>query len=310
LGSILVGTPGDLRKLELTETTIIGRHWQCNVVLNSPHIPLYWLEIRWINGNWAWRSLGATERTKGTGTAGRHGWMYWHPRTGTKMRVNIENGSRVELLDVSPPGLLLQDLFTGEQFPIPACFDYLALSNRHVYRRGQDEEDPSVAIVDGEVFEMDGKPLRLWLPVTWEATVEPLIDITHPNTEMAINPGTLTACFVNADSEIRLKGEYVRLLGVYLRARKEGSWDADGGWLSSEEAHAAWIQSGGLTSSPIERIAWMRGKARSHLIQNGAGKSETLFDRRRKNSHWEHRISLAPSQLHIDENQGPLRPRG
>lgn len=301
MGCILVGTPGDLRKIELTETTIIGRHWQCNVVLTSPRIPLYWLEIRWLNGTWAWRSLGAADRTKGTGTAGNHGWMYWHSRSGTKMRVNIENGSRVELVDISSPSLLLQDLFTGEQFPIPACFEYLALSNRYVYRRGQDEEDPSAAIVDGEVFAMDGKTFRLWLPTTWEATIEPIIDLTHPNIEITANPGTLTASFVIGDAEIKLKGEFVRLLCVYLHARKEGTWDADGGWLSTEEAHAAWIKYGGLSSSPIKRIAWMRGKLRSHLVANGAGKPEALFARQRKNGQWEHRLSLAPSRLHIEE---------
>ena len=98
----------------LVSSTLVGRHWSCDVVLPDRRIPLRWLEIRWLDGTWGWRSLSDQVDTIGGGRLLASGWRAFQSRG-----VRLPGVGRIQLVEKSPPGLLLEcledrSLFNGE----------------------------------------------------------------------------------------------------------------------------------------------------------------------------------------------------
>jgi len=54
-----------------------------------------------------------------------------------------------------------------------------------------------------------------------------------------------------------------------------------GGWLTPDDAHAAWLARGGPPDSTTARMAWERSKLRAQLSRSGATGLDALYELRR-----------------------------
>ena len=52
--------------------------WKESRIWNENHpkkiLPLFWLEVRWMSGQWVWRALNSEDDTRGKGSVLTHGW--------------------------------------------------------------------------------------------------------------------------------------------------------------------------------------------------------------------------------------------
>jgi hypothetical protein len=57
------------RIVPLAGSSLVGRGAACLVRMDDPAVPTHWLELRWIEGGWRWRTLAAAARTRGVAAA-------------------------------------------------------------------------------------------------------------------------------------------------------------------------------------------------------------------------------------------------
>ncbi len=288
---LLLREPNNLQRVVLTHTTLVGRHWQCNAVLTSPDVPLYWLEVRWMDGDWAWRCLGAEERTVGVGRRLRDGWRKL--LKGESGAIRLEGGPVAELVDDGPPVVAVEEMVSGVRMEVPDCLDWVELTEEGVVAASENRQP----LRDGECFQAGGKVLRLWATPNWRATVAPTVDLSRPGWDLTVRLADCSATFFQDGGQVSIEGEPVRLLYVYAQARLEGEWGHDGGWLAPEEVHALWVAVGGRAESPAARIGWERGKIKSRLLLAGVGGLDSLFDRRQVGRKVAHRLNTDPRQI-------------
>jgi hypothetical protein len=301
MGRILTGKPGNLRRSELTETTLIGRHWQCNVVLSSAEVPLYWLEVRWISDHWSWRCLGSSEKTKGAGKSDESGWRVWRTGLAAPPVISLPGGITVELVDPSPPIFHLQDQYTGEQFYGEALLDLVELTERGYILQGENVEEIQIQaiLLDGSLLQAKGRVLRVWSPSGWQPTISPTVSLSSGGVFLTIDKEELIATITQHDAEITITGSPVRLLLTYADVAVNGPRNDKSKFLSTEEAYALWLNHGGRSDSKPKRLAWERGKLRSLLVQAGVVGVEELFTRRREGSAWRHSLNIQPARITI-----------
>lgn len=293
MGRIKLETPDQVMAGVLTETTLVGRHWRCDVVLNHPGVPLYWLELRWLASRWAWRCLGAEERTFGKGTPKQGGWRYLDVGHEVLLGPQV---AKLSLMDGDAPGLVLEDLHSGQRLHGDERFDFVGLGAQGPHAVGDPEERP---LVDGEIFESRGRHFRLWRPQGWQPTREPVIMITERGLLLEVDRESLCVRLWSEDAEVELCGEVVRALVPYVQARLDDPRNDDGGWRTNDEILAAWIALGGNVDSPRERMNWERNKLRSLLTELGVSRSDLLFERKRTAGTWRHRVALKAEVLRM-----------
>ena len=301
MGKILTGKLGNLRRFELMETTLVGRHWQCNAVLSSIEVPLYWLEIRWLSDHWAWRCLSGSEKTKGAGKATNDGWRRWRTRSSSPPIISLPDGVSVELVDPSPPVFHLQDQYTGEQFYGDALLELVELTEGgYTLQNGELESDDGWNhLRDGSLIQTKGRVLRVWRPSGWQPTNSPTLSLSSSGLYLTIDGEQLIATFTQHDAEVTIKGSPVRLLLTYAMAVLDGPWNEASAFLTTEQAYERWVKHGGHLDSEPKRLAWERGKLRSLLVKAGAVGVNELFARRRAGTAWSHRLNIAPVMITI-----------
>ena len=266
------------RSLPLATSTLIGRGGACLVRLRHPAVPLYWLEVRWGNGAWSWRALAAEARTRGGGAFVGSGWRALTAAGGRAPRITLAVDVWVELLDAGPPRPFLTDVAPGDPVPAEQVDHTLEVRDDAIVPLSA-EGDPAGGLPDGAVVRAGDRMVRVHIPTREADTQGSRLDLAAPDLELQIDVEALTARFMLGDAEVIARGACVRLLDVYVAAR-----EADvpaGGWLTPDDAHAAWLARGGPADSSPARIAWERSKLRAQLSRAGATGLDALYEVRR-----------------------------
>ncbi len=275
MGSILHFDGGEPRVAPLAPVTLVGRGAGCFVRVTHPRVPLHWLEVRWLGDVWAWRALGGQDLTRGPGTFLAAGWRSLGT-TGRVARVSLGDLAWVELTDAAPPAPFAWDMV--RDVPVSADLfartftwqaDTLVVAGAESPRPLRDGE--VVAIVDA----IEGpSALRVHLPGMIETTADASLDLLAPDVSLDIDLVHLRATLHQHHASVTVRGECVRVLSVYARARARV---ADG-WLTPHDAWDAWVTAGGNAASGPDRLSWERGKLRARLVRLHVANVDALFE--------------------------------
>ncbi len=275
MSTLLVSDGGRCRVVPLAASTLIGRHWACPVRVQDTACPLYWLEVRWLEGAWGWRTLAAEERTHGGGAALPAGWRALPVATRRAGRVRLSDSTWIELVTADAPRAHLVRLPSGEPLEDETAALWAELRPDAALPLDA-EGDAARAYPDGHVLARDGEAVRVHAPEGLVTTLATAIDLAKPGVFVDVDLGARAATFANRAGQVTARGECVRVLEVYLQARR-----ADvpvGGWLSAQEALAAYVALGGPSEAPLERLSWERCRLRSVLARAGAAAVGALFE--------------------------------
>ena len=284
---------GLITKQALAQSTLVGRHPSCQITIDHPNVPLYWLEIRWVNKQWAWRPLTPqSDTTRGTGRSLGKGW-----RILTKGRVRCIDEVSIELTDEAPPDVFATDLQTGATVMGEALGQLVEVWRDRVLLRNWESTDGSL-MKNHSIKVIDGSVYRFHIPTRFESTSSTLLAVHSDDCAVDVHWESLTAVFTVQLNECRVTGECVRVLWAYCQARLEDQI-TEGGWLSREEAFHAWVGLGGLAGSPSERIGWEKGKLRTRMASAGAVGLQFLFENRQQGGQRLSRIALKPAQISL-----------
>ncbi len=281
---------GSTRTFTLPPSAIVGRSGACHVRVPDTMVPLHWLELRWSEGAWRWRTLAGELRTRGVGMLLADGWRQLPITTAARpQRIRLDDDVVIELVDGAPPERFLHDLVTGEVYVGTAMAEFVEVGETEL--RAFDVEGERVAAFkDGDVWVYAGRALRVHLPDTPEPTGRAMIDLRQAGASLDLDDSTLRATFHQRGVEAMISGEHVRTLAAYVQARRADR--PAGGWLDTDTAWALWLNLGGNPNSPAMRLGWDRGRCRSHLTRVGVAGVEALFETRRMRGVTEIRVAL------------------
>ena len=267
------------RIVPLAGSSLVGRGAACLVRIDDPAVPTHWLELRWIEGGWRWRTLAAAARTRGVGMLHDEGWRGLPVTTeGRPQRIRLDDVASVSLVEGGPPAPFALDLGSLTTLEGEALCEVVEVRDDVVLPLDA-EGDPARALADGAVVVHAGRPWRLHLAGAPDPTRVVRIDLARPGVTVEIDPETLRATFYQGEVDVSMNGEHVRVLAAYARARREDT--PRGGWLSPEAAWEQWRALGGNPTSPVARLGWDRGRCRAHLARVGVAGVEHLFETRR-----------------------------
>lgn len=275
MSTLLLSDGGRCRVVPLGASTLVGRHWACPVRVQDSACPLYWLEVRWLEGGWGWRALGAEERTHGGGAALPAGWRTLAVATRRAGRVRLSDTTWIELITAGAPRAHVVRLPDGELLDDEAAALWAELRADAALPLDA-EGDTARAYPDGHVLARDGEAVRVHVPEGIVATMATAIDLSRPGVFVDVDLGARCATFANRAGQVTARGECARVLEVYLEARRRDV--PVGGWLSAAEAHAAYVALGGPKDAPLERLSWERCRLRSVLARAGAAGVDALFE--------------------------------
>ena len=274
-----------VKRLPLLESNGFGRSPEFGMrTIPVNNLPLFWLEVRWMFGQWVWRALNSEEETRGKGSVLAHGWRTFQDR------VYFQNPGSVllELFDKSPPEAMVESLTEGTLIPTSE------FHGLHVGDAGYRVNLESAILTNGESFVSQGDAYRLWLPQNYAPSIESILQLSHEALRLDVYPKSLRAVFSAGMNSVAIQGELVRVLWMYALERKQGE-----GWVDSITALEAWVNLGGNPNSDVPRISWERNKLRKLLLDQSVQGVDQLFGRFRRNTVWFHRLSLEPSQIAI-----------
>jgi hypothetical protein len=264
----------------LSGTSLVGRHWSCGVRVPSPEVPAFWIEVRWTVLGWRWRELVGGGATRG-GASAEPGWRAFgaHP-------VRWGESVALSLLGDAPPEEAVLGLEDGSVIQGTAIDGLLELSEDARWLRVE-EGRPARRVADGDVFCLDGCAYRYLAGIPVAPTAREAVQLLHRAVTLDISVAALVATFVRGARELVVTGECVRVLAVYALARGAGE-----GWLTRDEAYAAWRELGGAAASEAVRLGWERGKLRTQLARQGALGVRDLFETRVVEGVHETRLAL------------------
>jgi hypothetical protein len=296
MGRCVVSVDGFARVRELLPSTLVGRSPRCDIIVAGSDVPAYWLELRWLGAEWAWRELVTLDTFRPAGDPLGNGWHALRVSAstrGTRLRWNPNGADSLELVDASPPRAMVVDLCANE----PSS-EGLALMERRVDGDFLLDEDaqPLRALLPDEVFVARGRAWRFVHPGPFSETVRLSLSLTHPEATLATSPH-VAELRIGARTA-RIEGEFARTLHVYAVARRADP-EPDGGWLGVREAFDAWLACGGFAGSPQDRLGWDRGKVRTALAEAGVAGASELFEVSRSEGVSRCRVSLPPARLAV-----------
>ncbi len=285
MGMILLKYGLRVKRLPLLESNGFGRSPEFGMrSIPVKNLPLFWLEVRWMSGQWVWRALNSEEDTKGKGGVLPHGWRTFQDR----IYFRNPNVVMLELFDQSPPEAMVESLNANKLVPISE------FQGLHIGDAGYRVDPEGPVLQNGASFVMHGEAFRLWIPQNYAPSVESTLVLSDEQCRLDIYPKQLKAVFTQGRNSASLQGEVVRVLWVYAQERLES-----GGWMDSSIALERWIQYGGNPTSDVARISWERNKIRKHLLDQSVLSVDSLFERYRQGTAWSHRLNFEPSQLSI-----------
>jgi hypothetical protein len=263
------------REVPLAQVTLVGRGTACLVRVERPYCPLHWLELRWRDGAWTWRALTSEERTRGNGAVVVPGWRSFD----VGARVRLGEDLSVELVEGGPPEPFAWDLFADAPVPLgpsarvdPALAAVVRVRADGVYAQGP---DGARRLVDGAHLRVGERVLRLHVPDSLPATFVAPLDLAGEAVQVTVHLSDLRAVFDAGGSRAEVHGEPVRVLAAFAGATTSDRW------LSARAAWEAWVALGGNASSPVERLAWERGKLRRQLLLAQVDRVDALFESRK-----------------------------
>ena len=279
MGTLRIVDGDNRHTVPLAASTLVGRAWACLARIRQAGVPLYWLELRWYAGSWAWRPLSAGARTRGSGPSLGSEWRAFTAAGGRPARVTLSSEVWVELVDPAPPEAFVTDAVSGAPLSAEEAEEYVEL-RRDAVLPVEAEGDLSRGLVDGGVWVVGGRALRAHVPAAEADTWDRCLDLGHPEVELDIDAAARTARFRLGDAEAVARGACVCLLQVYVAARATDS--PAGGWLTPDEALAAWVELGAPADSRPDRVAWERAKLRAQLSRAGVAGLDALYEVRRE----------------------------
>lgn len=292
MGRLKVTSGSHWGERPLATSTVIGRHWSCDILLQAPEVPLRWIELRWIEEQWGWRALSREGDTIGAGAWLRPGWRVFGGPTKASRTLRLREIVTLELMDETAPEPYAVDLQSGQVVLKQALVDLLASAGMHRWRTPLG--DP---LNDGAVLVIEGRPIRLHLPQrAHAAAVGEVPSILHTDTLLKLDSKALTGALEHGPLRIDLPSEFVLLLLPYAEARVN-EYAYEDAWLGREEAHARWIELGGNVQSSAQRLGWVRGKLKSYLARKGLADLDNLFESRRFGDWYGTRLGLQREQI-------------
>ena len=294
----LLMTDSATSRVVLPGSVLVGRHWRCDVRVDDVRVPLHWLELRWTGDLWAWRTLGAMDRTVGRGRSLPGGWRGFE--RDARIRLG-SSGIAVLLVDDAPPALSLQDLDSGAWIDGDARFDTLALTADGPRLRGSDGEPAGDVLDDGALVALEGRRYRVHRPEPVAATVEGAVSLTDPGLSFDFDLGASTLRISTQRGEVQMQGSLVLSLAVYAVALAGGPSSAAGGWLTNVDAQVGLGELGIEMTAGPERMNWDRHRVRSALQELGVTGLERLFERKRMGRQWLHRIGVTAHVSGLEE---------
>ena len=294
----VIRTLDSTRRLVLTETTLVGRHWSCAGVVDLPRVPLYWLEFRWSGTGWIWRCLGRNEDTRGPGSVLPDGWRRW-PEVGRNVEIRLADSVSVRIVDPSPPEPILESLRSGERIELDEILEHFVLTADGLKHAGPGGVGTGPVLKDGEMIGLSDGPYRLWHPQGWAPTLVDGVDLSAPDCTLVVRPAEQLALFTQGCAEAQVQGACVIYLAAYALARRDDARGLDSGYRENPEIHAAAMDLGGNPDSPTDRVNWERARVRSGLVRAGARGTDQLFERKRLGARWHIRLRLGPEAIEI-----------
>ena len=274
-------------RLLLSSSNLIGRHWRCDTSVIDKRVPLYWVEIRWFDTYWGWRSLSSVEQTRGSGARMENGWRKWN-----RGKISLGESVFLELTDASPPTICFENLETKERKTILDMEGRVFMRNRSIYYC---DDDHNVPHHDGSIIEVQGISYRVHIPKKWISSNHVELDLSHHKVHLDLDMESLKATFTQGKVDCQIYGEPVRLLCAYARLRKKESEV----FFSSEEIFDEWCVLGGTKTSPIERMNWERAKIKNMLSVKQVANVEHLFVRKKDKRKWLFRLGICPENISI-----------
>ena len=272
----------------LQSSTRIGRHWSNTIHIHTEDMPLYWLELRWRNNCWAWRTLNAESETRGMGAMLQHEWRsLQHNQT-----IRLDGTTLLRCTDDTGPTIMIEALeqrrylSTDEMMSVVECLD------GKVYKLGELDTDRPLA--DGEIFKMGNHLFRANIPAPIPETKHHLLFVGDTELWLEVNLIQQRATFGNNAQEVHIDGNSVLLIYVYAKAILDGDE-----WLSAEMAFEEWVKVGGNPKSSKSRISWERGKLRNKLAKLSVGGSNKLFESQTIEGIFEFKLNLTKKQISI-----------
>jgi len=301
VGRFAVHFDNQRREFPLLAVTTVGRHWSNTVMVADSRTPMTWLEIRWTGSAWIWRGSGSVE-TRGAGRIMPNGWREFSP-TGSSSsksaRVHCGDAGTVDLIDPSPPQLVLEDLETRSFLEGATVEDLVEWRPDGVVPVDW-QENWRRTLVDGEVAVIRDRPLRVHLPAKVLETLQCELDLRQPNIEVDIHIPTLTATFTAGTRALSVSGEPVRALIPYALRRLDDH-AIDGGWLTRQEAFDLWVTLGGNQTSQAARLGWEHGRLRTALVKAGAAHVQSLFEHTRSGNIARTRFAISPLSISLSD---------
>ncbi len=293
MGRILITGQNQWSERELATSTLIGRHWSCDVQLRSDDVPLRWLELRWLDNCWGWRALSREGDTLGAGSWLRPGWRRLALSKKGKTQLRLRSVVALELIEDGPPQPYAVDLQNGRVLRRMALEERLQAAGFKQWRSPVGEP-----LQDGAVIILDGHPVRLHLPQRAPQAALKVLSILHPDALLKLKPDSLSGALEIAPTRIDLQREMVRGLLPYAEARLQDGRQ-DGGWLTRDEAFSRWLELGGNPDSDARRMGWVRGKIRNHLARSGLASLDRLFESQRMGQWYGTRLGLQLEQIYL-----------
>ena len=281
MGTLLVKTGFKTQKVFLKNHNVLGRHSSSDVFLGKQTvIPLFWLELRWLCGQWCWRVLNQVDQTMGSGKMIQNDWRVF------KSTVRLERLISLEIIDDSAPEILIEDVINKCKFRL-CDFPILQEVNGQVFYEGK-------RLIHEEHFYFHQRLYQLWLADENIATENQIFDLCAPHCHLDIDLEHLEATFTLDKQSLKIVGECARILWVYASAKKDGN-----GWLSTEEAFIDWVAVGGNEQSDLERLSWERSRLRRLLSEQKAENAVKLFIRKKNGYQWLHSLVIPAENINI-----------
>lgn len=285
MGQILIKNGYRVETRHLLESNVLGRDRSLGSNrISNREIPLFWIEVRYFLGNWAWRVLNGEAQTRGAGAVLGDGWR--------KLSHSVRFQEVViELIDPSAPKVLIEDLEGRELVPIDERAELLVNEDGYFLC-----DDQFRKLNNFEVFVLENqKSFRLWIPEGIEGSFVRPVSVSD-GLYLDCDLKKLHALFSFRDAEIECSGEVIRLLTVYA----QGRISSKDGWLNNEQVFERWLELGGNRVSEVKRMNWERNKLCNQLFQAGLAKTMGLFEKKRIGVTWYHRLNLEPAQISVN----------
>ena len=285
MGRVVIRLGEDERRVPLAAETLIGRHVGCTYTLANPAIPTFWIELRWTDDRWLWRSLVEDHPT--SGPTRRHDAVWAVVGTGDAIR---SSAATVVLEDASPPRMFAATPGGEEVLQPPDLFEWIEPGAEGCWpiRRG-DRVEP---LANGSIFAVDGRPFRLFTVEETLTTLRARLDLLHPNVFAYLDVGEDSECSLTlcqGDHRVKLSGAYVRAARPYFEARLA----AGEGWLTLEQAHERWLAAGGARSDDRYRISRDRSRICRRLTAAHVAHAPWFFETGRHDGTWRTRLRMA-----------------